>query len=475
MLEIMYKSFYRKVGFGFGLDENIPSDPLEWAQAQLSTVPEFSWKGNIPSEKEMRKKHGERIYQDRKVLRKKYKNDKTKYKAEKQKLRIRTGQHFYESNELAIRHNEAINGVSPVFERFWHFWGNHFAISEKDFLAEYATGPYQREIIRPNMINTFEDMVRETTISWAMINHLDNSNSVGPRSKYGIKNRETINENHARELLELHTVSPEAGYSQEDVIQMTHVMTGWQYKWSQKKLETGDVWFNYEHHQPDSKIIMDKTYKADGKRELFNVIKDLVNHSSCKKFIATKLCRHFITDHPTEEMIAPVIVAWDRSDGLLPEIHKAVIKSAFDHSGKTRKFQKPETWILQIVRMFGMGWVPNSEKMQYNFDKEPSDYQTQIKNHLKELGHLPFRPQQPNGWSDFEEDWISPELIIRRLIMASKMSNYGLKRDDNFIQAIIEKNFDKPDQIIRLIETQDSHVFGNKLATICNSPEMLKA
>ena len=105
------------------------------------------------------------IYKDRKVLRKKYKNDKKKYKAEKQKLRIKTGQHFYESNELAIRHNEAINGPSPVFERFWHFWGNHFAISEKDFLPEYATGPYQREIIRPNMIKTFEDMAQEVTRS----------------------------------------------------------------------------------------------------------------------------------------------------------------------------------------------------------------------------------------------------------------------------------------------------------------------
>ena len=471
----MYNSFYRKVAFGLGVDENIPSDPLEWAQSQFSTIPKFSWQGKIPSEKEMREKHGERIYQDRKVLRKKFKNDKKKYKTEKQKLRIKTGQHFYESNELAIRHNEAINGSSPVFERFWHFWGNHFAISEKDFLPEYATGPYQREIIRPNMINTFEDMVREATISWAMINHLDNSDSVGPRSKYGINSRETINENHARELLELHTVSPEAGYTQEDVIQMTYVMTGWQYKWSQKKLETGDIWFNFEHHEPNNKTIMGKTYKADNKRELFNVIKDLVNHPSCKRFIATKLCRHFITDYPTDEMIKPVIIAWNKSGGYLPEIHKAVIKSAFEHSNTTRKFQKPETWILQMARMFGFGWVPKPEKMKYNFDKEPSDYQTQIESNLKELGHLPYRPQQPNGWSDFEEDWLSPELIIRRLIMASKMSNYGVSRKDNLIKTIIEKNFDKPDQIFKLIEKQDKNLFSNKFATICNSSYMLKA
>ena len=85
------------------------------------------------------------------------------------------------------------------------------------------------------MIKTFEDMVREATISWAMINHLDNSNSVGPLSKYGINHRETINENHARELLELHTISPEAGYTQEDVIQATYIMTGWGRKWDNKR------------------------------------------------------------------------------------------------------------------------------------------------------------------------------------------------------------------------------------------------
>ncbi|MDP6784926.1 MAG: DUF1800 family protein, partial [Alphaproteobacteria bacterium] len=193
----MYESFYRKVSFGLGPEDTVPSDPLKWARNQLDEVPPFIWGGKIFSEKEMRKKYGEWVYGDRKVLRKKYKNNKTKYKSEKNKLRNKTGERFFESNELTIRHYEAINGNSPVFERFWHFWGNHFAISEKDFLAEFSVGPYQREIIRPNMVNTFEQMVRDVTTSWCMIHHLDNSESVGPLSKWGIKGRETINENHA--------------------------------------------------------------------------------------------------------------------------------------------------------------------------------------------------------------------------------------------------------------------------------------
>ena len=91
------------------------------------------------------------------------------------RLRFETGEQYYENLELCIRHSAAIKGVSPVFDRFVHFWGNHFAISEKDFLAEFSVGPYQREVIRPGMLGTFEDLVSSVTTSWPMIHHLDNS------------------------------------------------------------------------------------------------------------------------------------------------------------------------------------------------------------------------------------------------------------------------------------------------------------
>ena len=160
------------------------------------------------------------------------------------------------------------------------------------------------------MIKTFEDMVQEVTRSWCMIHHLDNSESVGPNSKRGIESRDTINENHARELLELHTVSPEAGYTQDDVINLAYIMTGWGHKWNNKVLETGDVWFDQDKHQKGEKIVLGKKYKNEGKRELSKVIHDLSNHPQCIKFVSTKLCRHFITDNPTKDMVDPVIKAW---------------------------------------------------------------------------------------------------------------------------------------------------------------------
>tara|TARA_B100000131_G_scaffold115756_1_gene112744 strand:+ start:7 stop:1446 length:1440 start_codon:yes stop_codon:yes gene_type:complete len=479
----MYNSFYRKVGFGIGINDKIPADPLKWATDQLDEIPELLWTGWIPSEKEMRIKYGEWIYGDRKVLRKKYKNDKNAYRKAKDKLSIQTGERFFELNEHAIRHYQTKYSNQPVFERFWLFWGNHFAISEKDSLADFSTGPYQREIIRPNMIKTFEDMVQEVTRSWCMIHHLDNSESVGPNSKRGIESRDTINENHARELLELHTVSPEAGYTQDDVINLAYIMTGWGHKWNNKVLETGDVWFDQDKHQKGEKIVLGKKYKNEGKRELSKVIHDLSNHPQCIKFVSTKLCRHFITDNPTKDMVDPVIKAWTNSNGNLIKIHKAVIQQAYKNNNFTYKFQLPEVWIMQLSRIFDLNLPISSKKMNYEFKFEPSNRQEQLTWYLNEVGHSPYRPKQPNGWSDYEVDWISPELLLRRLWFASneipnhvKIENYS----HSFMSLCLERNFDNHERMTSMIEDlKINKITKNDLekiyGIICNLPWILKA
>ena len=479
----MYNSFYRKVGFGIGINDKVPTNPLKWATDQLDEIPELLWTGWIPSEKEMRIKYGEWIYGDRKVLRKKYKNDKNAYRKAKDKLSIKTGERFFELNEHAIRHYQTKYSNQPVFERFWLFWGNHFAISEKDSLADFSTGPYQREIIRPNMIKTFEDMVQEVTRSWCMIHHLDNSESVGPNSKRGIESRDTINENHARELLELHTVSPEAGYTQDDVINLAYIMTGWGHKWNNKVLETGDVWFDQDKHQKGEKIVLGKKYKNEGKRELSKVIHDLSNHPQCIKFVSTKLCRHFITDNPTKDMVDPVIKAWTNSNGNLIKIHKAVIKQAYKNNNFTYKFQLPEVWIMQLSRIFDLNLPISSKKMNYEFKFEPSNRQEQLTWYLNEVGHSPYRPKQPNGWSDYEVDWISPELLLRRLWFASneipnhvKIENYS----HSFMSLCLERNFDDHERMTSMIEDlKINKITKNDLekiyGIICNLPWVLKA
>ena len=477
------KNFFRKVAFGISPNEEVPSDPINWALNQVDEIPDFSWKGKIYSEKELRKHYRDWVYGDREVLRKKYKDNKTLYKTHKDILRHKTGQKFWESLEISIRHNEGINSKHPVLAKLWMFWGNFFAISEKDFLANYSTGPYQREIIRPNLNQTFEKMVYEVTTSWAMIHHLDNSESAGPKSvtageewRRRKKEPATINENHARVLLELHTVSPKAGYTQEDVIQLAYVMTGWQHRWSKQNLETGNVWFNSEYHQRGKKIVLGKEYKR-GKKALAVVIKDLVNHPNCRDFVAERLCRYLITDEPTKEMKQPIIDAFKKSDGYLPEIHKAAIKVAFDYNDKYKKFQTPENWLIQVAKIADLNWPPSPDLMdKYELGQKPFDSQREPERLLRNIGHHPYRAKQPNGWSDHSDDWISPELLIRRLVYAKASHNFT-KMENNknaeYYEQMVEKNFDNPSKIMKYLNQKNRSV--EKHTLLFNHPEFLKA
>ncbi len=477
------KNFLRKVAFGIGPNEQVPADPLKWALDQVNDVPELSWKGKIYSEKELRKHYRDWVYGDRKVLRKKYKDNKTLYKTHKDILRHKTGQKFWESLEISIRHNEGINSRSPVLAKLWMFWGNFFAISEKDFLANYSTGAYQREIIRPNLNQTFEKMVYDVTTSWAMIHHLDNSESAGPKSvtageewRRRKKEPATINENHARELLELHTVSPQAGYTQEDVIQLAYIMTGWQHRWSKKNLETGNVWFNSEYHQGGKKNVLGKEYKK-GKKALAVVIKDLVNHPNCRDFVAERLCRFLITDEPTKEMKQPIIEAFKKSDGFIPEIHKAAIKVAFEYNDKYKKFQTPENWLIQVAKIADLNWPPSPDLMdKYELGQRPFDSQREPEWLLQNIGHHPYRAKQPNGWSDHSADWISPELLIRRLVYAKASYNFA-KMENNknaeYYVKMVENNFDNPSKIMKYLNQKNRSV--EKHTLLFNHPEFLKA
>jgi len=477
------KNFFRKVAFGIGANDQVPSDPLNWALNQVDEIPELSWKGKIFTEKELRGHYRDWVYGDREKLRKKYKDNKTLYKTHKDILRHKTGQKFWESLDIAIRHNEGINSQSPVLAKLWMFWGNFFAISEKDFLANYSTGPYHREIIRPNLNQSFEKMVYDVTTSWAMIHHLDNSESAGPKSKTARaewrrkkKRPASINENHARELLELHTVSPKAGYTQEDVIQLAYIMTGWQQKWSKTRLETGNVWFNPEYHEPGNKKVLGKEYKR-GKKTLAVIIKDLVNHPNCRDFVAERLCRFLITDEPTKEMKQPIIDAFEKSDGFLPEIHKAAIKVAFDYNGKFKKFQTPENWVIQVAKIADLNWPPSPDLMdKYELGQKPFDSQREPERLLRNIGHHPYRAKQPNGWSDHSDDWISPELLIRRLVYAKASHNFT-KMENNknaeYYEQMVEKNFDNPSKIMKYLNQKNRSV--EKHTLLFNHPEFLKA
>ena len=445
---LMKRDFFRKMGFGLGPEDTVPEDPVAWADAQVETVPPLIWDGDIPTAKQLLDERAKFVYTDRRVIRKKFKGDRKAYREAKNQLRWETGQRYYESLDIVIRHNTALHSEAPVFERLWLFWHNHFTIAEKDLLASWNTGAYTREIIRPNMCGSFTDLVKAVTTSWTMMHHLDNSESVGPNSKRGMKRRQrgkpaTVNENHARELLELHTVSPAAGYTQKDVVALSYIMAGWENRWSEKREECNPVRFAAENHEPGNHVVLGKTYKQRGlspKSKLIDVIEDLCAHPNCAEFVSTKLVRHFVSDDVTPEMVAPVIKAWQETDGHLPAVYKALIRVVYAHTGTHKKFLNPEVWFLQSVKLGKASWPPKPEAMAYDFKSKPRGIVNRPRSLMREMGHHPYRPAQPNGWPDTEAEWLSPELLIRRLAVARRMAQKTTTRPA--FEKSIANNFD---------------------------------
>jgi uncharacterized protein (DUF1800 family) len=238
------------------------------------------------------------------------------------------------------------------------------------------------------------------------------------------------------------------------------------------------VRFDRKRHEPGKKYVLGKKYKS-GKKGLLIAIKDLVNHPSCREFIATKLCRYLITDNPTPEMIAPVIKAWEQSDGFLPEVHKAAIKVAFEYNDKYRKFQNPENWWLTTINMSGSTYsYPVKEKIMdaYPLGFKPSGTISNQSWFLEDLGCHPYKQKQPNGYSDFEKDWMSTELMIRRVMYAKTAFfkyNTTDQLDENLHEKIIRNNFDNPDKILKIVSRAKSP--EEKHIILFNLPEVLKA
>ena len=218
-------------------------------------------------------------------------------------------------------------------------------------------------------------------------------------------------------------------------------MAGWGARGT--KGSYSQVKFSQDFHEPGEHIVLGKGYKqrnTNSKLKLFDLIADLVRQPSCREFISTKLCRHFITDNPTKEMVQPIIKTWEKTDGDLPSIHKTLLEVVYEHCKNTSKLNNPELWLIQTLNLYGSNGLEFSR----------------VSNILEELGQSPFRPLQPNGWSDLEEDWVSPEFLIRRLVfsrdIAFKRGNYGFRLNFD-LNDLISKNFHDKDNILSYLSS----------------------
>src|SRR5450755_301985 len=316
-------------------------------------------------------------------------------------------QKTYRAEALARLQRAAIADCGFT-ERLVAFWSNHFCISaNKGELARMWAGSFEREAIRPHVLGRFADMLKAVEQHPAMLFFLDNQESLGPDSRAGQNRKRGLNENLAREIMELHTLGVGSGYTQEDVTSLARIITGWTFAGREGKLGApGSFIFNANAHQPGPQSLLGKVYEAGGLAQGEAALADIARHPATAKFIATKFVRHFVADEPPLALVARLREVFTRTDGDLKAMTMALVDSDEAWAAPLTKIRSPYEFLVATGRLLAR--VP----------EDPGAYL----NSLNTLGQPLWAPAGPNGFADTNATWAAPEGIKLRLDIAAQVA-----------------------------------------------------
>lgn len=312
-------------------------------------------------------------------------------------------------DEALARIQRATMTESGFVERLVAFWSNHFCISaNKGELARIWAGAFEREAIRPHVLGRFSDMVLAVEQHPAMIFFLDNQQSIGPESRAGQNRKRGLNENLAREIMELHTLGVKGGYTQDDVTSLARIITGWTFAGREGKIGVpGTFAFNANAHEPGPQKLLGKVYEDTGLRQGETALADIVRHPATAKFIATKFARHFVADDPPPALVAKLEATFRKTDGDLRAMTLALVDADEAWHAPMTKIRMPYEYLIAAGRM--MGRIPD----------DPGRYL----GGLNVLGQPLWTPAGPNGFADTNAAWAAPEGLKLRLDIASQISS----------------------------------------------------
>jgi len=291
-------------------------------------------------------------------------------------------------------------------ERLTWFWSNHFCISAtKGGPTLWMAGAYEREAIRPHVLGRFADMLLAVETHPAMLFYLDNARSIGPDSPAGRNGGKGLNENLAREIMELHTLGVRTGYTQADVTHFANVITGWSMVPPRPELPRGGQFtFNPRMHEPADQKVMGKLYANDGFNQGRAVLLALARHPATARHIATKLARHFVADDPPSALVDKLAKRFLDTKGDLKELAKALVTAPESWATSPRKLKRPGEWMVGMLRATGANASDPRPLLQAQ----------------NLLGEPLWRPPAPNGFADKDAAWIDG--LAQRLDIATALS-----------------------------------------------------
>jgi uncharacterized protein (DUF1800 family) len=469
----------QKLGLMFRADTPIPKDIKAWALAQLhANSPALGISGKSGKVKpypkslepslELRVELHRKHRTAREEIDEKFKGDGS---AEEKRARnlideLYPNPHRIDETKFAHRN---VYGEDQLKLRFMTFWTNHFTMGDANNNS-WVIGHAMDEAILANLNSSFSEMLYKVTTHPAMLLYLDNHESSGQNSKYARDTRSWgghagINDNLGRELLELHTVSPAANYTEKDVRSTANVLAGWG-AWLNESYEdlkkshgarSSNHWDMYKTYwlEPEDQVVLGQYIKL-GKGGLRQLTDFLGVHENTVLHISQKLSQHFVSDNPSTSDINYIANAWRQSNGNLDQVHTAVIERAI--MSKDPKFQWPITWLFQVIRL--------SEASYFNgWEGELWDNQSIF----TELGQSFFNSRQPNGYSSQMDEWFSGEMFERRIRFSDAIYTKGRPK---FLSAEIMDRIGASDTTRRLVMSAGNSQ-RTKFITLMCSPEIM--
>ena len=327
-------------------------------------------------------------------------------------------------SEATTRLRQATTTDRPFLERLTQFWTNHFAVSVDKVAVLGVAGSLEREAIRPRVLGNFTDLLLAVEQHPAMLLYLDNHISVGPHSQAARflggrngKRRVGINENLAREIMELHTLGVGGGYSQADVTTFAEVITGWSIGGDAGRLPRGvpgQFMFRPQLHEPGAKVVLGKSYPDAGIRQGEAVLRDIVAKPATARFVATKLARHFVSDEPSAAVIERVSHAFAASGGDLPTVYRALLNSPEAWEQPLSKYKTPSDYIVSAFRGLDLPVGAGRGSLAA----------------FEVMGQRTFSPGSPAGWPDRSDDWNGASALMQRIEWADALGQrVGGRRD----------------------------------------------
>src|SRR6516225_6692948 len=308
-------------------------------------------------------------------------------------------------DEAKARIHAALAAKIGFAERLAWFWSNHFCVSADKGGVRPICGAYEREAIRPHILGRFGDMLLAVESHPAMLIYLDNARSIGPESFAGMRQKRGLNENLAREILELHTLGVRTVYTQEDVTSFARVITGWTVAPPRQDPErAGEFQFNPRMHEPGAHTVIGRSYSEGGAEQGRAVLAALARHPATAKHVAAKLARHFIADDPPEALVQRLARRFRDTDGNLRELAKALVTAPEAWDTTRVKLKRPSEWTIGALRAA---------------DTTPPEIGP-IMQAQNLLGEPLWRPSAPKGFADESSPWLDG--LAQRLDIANQFA-----------------------------------------------------